>query len=432
MGYLGKVVTSGAALTLGLGVFLGWSAAIPEAAAQDKEVVVLEATDLTGPFAPSGRPKTDGSRAYVRYVNEKLGGINGVKVKHIVVDVAYVVDREVAAYKRARDAENALFFFTISSATIATVAPLAVEDGFPFGAHNAEPVGTFRPGTWFFPAIPLWMEGGAAAVDWWLKEEWFKKETRPPRVALLNLDTLPGKLASKFFRARFTEQKIPVALDLFTPLVMPDMKGVVLQLRQAQADLVINHNTDVNWTTLVKEMRRQGVNIPKLAPYFGPIGLDVIEAMGEAGIGLMSFLPYAVWDDAEVPGIQRIRSLYREWYGPDRAERRHHFYWGWVGMCQVVESIRRAMGKAGYEGLTKDIKEGRKILKTTMENDMQGFTCDGITPPLKWSAQDHRPFDRARVARIEPGPTLKVVSGWAPIPPLTDEQRTVEWWIGKK
>jgi branched-chain amino acid transport system substrate-binding protein len=407
-------------------------AVAPErAAAQSKELVVVEAADLTGPFAPSGRPKTDGARAYVRYVNEKLGGINGVKVKHIVVDTSYVVDREVAAYKRARDVENALFFFSINSSGIATIAPLAAEDGVPFGGHNAEPIATFKPGTWFFPAIPLWLEGGAAAFDWYLKNEWSKKHQGFPKVGMVLMDAHPGKTASRLYQAQFKARGIPIVLEIFVPLVAPDMKGVVLQLRQTKADIVISHNTDVNWTTLTKEMMRQGVDIPKLAPYFGPIGQDVVKAMGDAGVGLMSFLPYAVWDDADVPGIQKIRGLYKEWYGPDRVEDRHHFYWGWVGMCQVVESMKRAMAKVGYDGLTKDIKAGRKALKTAMENDMSGFTCDGITPPLKWSATDHRPFDAVRVARIEPGPVLKAVSGWSPIPPLTDEQRTVEFWAGK-
>ncbi len=404
--------------------------ALPQtAAAQGKEVVILEASDLTGPFAPSGRPKTDGARAYVRYVNEKLGGIDGVKIKHIVVDTSYVVDREVAAYKRARDVENALFFVSINSSSIATIAPIAAEDGMPFGSHNAEPIATFRPGTWFFPAIPLWLEGGAAAFDWWMKTGWKKSE--PPKVAMVLMDAHPGKTASRLYGAQFKKRGIPIAFELFTPLVAPDMKGVVLQMRNSQADIVISHTTDVNWTTMAKEMARQGVDIPKLAPYFGPIGQDVIKAMGDAGVGLMSFLPYAVWDDATVPGIQKIRGLYKEWYGADRVEDRQHFYWGWVGMCQVAESIKRTMAKTGYDGLTKDIKAGRKALKTVMENDMRGFTCDGITPPLKWSPADHRPFDMVKVARIEKGPVLKAVSDWVPIPPLTDEQRTVEWWTGK-
>jgi ABC-type branched-subunit amino acid transport system substrate-binding protein len=364
-------------------------------------------------------------------VNEKLGGINGVKIKHIVVDTSYVVDREVAAYKRARDVENALFFISINSSGIATVAPLAAEDGLPFGAHNAEPIATFRPGTWFFPALPLWLEGGAAAFEWYLKTEWSKKHQGFPQVAMVLMDAHPGKTASQLYRAQYKARGIPLTLEMFTPLVAPDMKGVVLQLRESKADIVIAHNTDVNWTTLVKEMQRQGVDIPKLAPYFGPIGQDVIKAMGDAGVGLMSFLPYATWDDTSVPGIQKIHALYKEWYGPNRVEDRHTFYWGWVSMCQVTESMKRAMAKVGYDGLTKDIKAGRKALKTVMENDMRGFTCDGLTPPLKWSPTDHRPFDSVRVARIEPGPVLKTVSGWVPIPPLTDEQRTVEFWAGK-
>jgi ABC-type branched-subunit amino acid transport system substrate-binding protein len=401
--------------------------------AQEKEFVIVEATDLTGGFALSAGARTQGTRDYVRYLNEKRGGLKGVKVKHIVIDTAYSVDREVSGYKRARDAENALFFLTINSAAIATIAPLAIEDGMPFGGHNAEPVATFRPGTWFFPAIPLWLEGGGAAFDWWVKNGRAGKPG-PPRIAIVNFDALPGKQASRFLRDVAASSGAVVAADLFTPIVTPDMAGIVRQLREAKPDIVIGYNTDANWTTLAKEMRRQGLDLPKISPFFGPLAQGVINAMSDAGVGMMSFLPYAMWDDTEVPGIQRIRALHREWYGPDKAEARHTYYWGWVAMCQVTEAIERAMAKVGYDGLSKNVKEGRKALKTTMENDMRGFTCEGITPPLKWTAQDHRPFDKVKVARVEAGPSgpvLKVIAGWTDTPAFRDEQRTVDWWIGK-
>ena len=74
------------------------------------EVVIGACWDLTGPFAPSGTPIAAGERDCVRYVNEKLGGINGHKVKLIGIDTSYNMDREIAAYKKFRDEEKCPFY----------------------------------------------------------------------------------------------------------------------------------------------------------------------------------------------------------------------------------------------------------------------------------------------------------------------------------
>ncbi|HEY9460081.1 MAG TPA: ABC transporter substrate-binding protein, partial [Paralcaligenes sp.] len=72
----------------------------PAAAADEQFVPLL--VYRTGSFAPLGIPWADGKMDYLKLVNARDGGINGVKVTYEECETAYATDRGVECYERLK------------------------------------------------------------------------------------------------------------------------------------------------------------------------------------------------------------------------------------------------------------------------------------------------------------------------------------------
>src|SRR5204862_6958337 len=53
----------------------------------------------TGPYAPNGIPFANGVADYLKLVNERDGGINGVKITTEECETGYATDRGVECYR---------------------------------------------------------------------------------------------------------------------------------------------------------------------------------------------------------------------------------------------------------------------------------------------------------------------------------------------
>ena len=56
----------------------------------------------TGSFAPLGIPWADGKLDYLKLVNARDGGVNGVKITYEECETAYATDRGVECYERLK------------------------------------------------------------------------------------------------------------------------------------------------------------------------------------------------------------------------------------------------------------------------------------------------------------------------------------------
>jgi len=59
---------------------------VPPAPEVKGEIVIGHLEGLTGPLAGTGIPYTDGVQDAVRYINEEKGGIQGYKLRSLVID----------------------------------------------------------------------------------------------------------------------------------------------------------------------------------------------------------------------------------------------------------------------------------------------------------------------------------------------------------
>src|SRR5882724_3407439 len=75
----------------------GW-----EALAQANEQFVPVLVYRTGPYAPNGVPWANGFVDYLNLVNERDGGVGGVKLTYEECETGYATDRGVECYERLK------------------------------------------------------------------------------------------------------------------------------------------------------------------------------------------------------------------------------------------------------------------------------------------------------------------------------------------
>ena len=71
--------------------------------AQAKEQFFPVLSYRTGAYAPNGIPFANGVADYYALVNERDGGINGVKILYEECDTGYATDRGVECYERLKN-----------------------------------------------------------------------------------------------------------------------------------------------------------------------------------------------------------------------------------------------------------------------------------------------------------------------------------------
>ncbi|MGE0071868.1 MAG: ABC transporter substrate-binding protein, partial [Thiomonas sp.] len=85
---------AGVALTVSLTTSPAWS--------QEKEQFFPVLVYRTGPYGPNGVPWANGYVDYLKMINARDGGINGVKITWEECETAYATDRGVECYERLK------------------------------------------------------------------------------------------------------------------------------------------------------------------------------------------------------------------------------------------------------------------------------------------------------------------------------------------
>src|SRR5256885_3120860 len=98
--------TEAAALALAVA---GAFAAAQDVAAQSNEIFIPVLVYRTGAYAPNGVPWADGFVDYLKLVNERDGGVNGVKIAYEECETGYATDRGVECYERLKSKKPVAF-----------------------------------------------------------------------------------------------------------------------------------------------------------------------------------------------------------------------------------------------------------------------------------------------------------------------------------
>src|SRR5215510_15699876 len=101
----GSIRTKAATIAIAVAAALG---AAQDVFAQANEIFIPVLVYRTGAYAPNGVPWADGYVDYLKLVNERDGGVNGVKLSFEECETGYATDRGVECYERLKSKKPVL------------------------------------------------------------------------------------------------------------------------------------------------------------------------------------------------------------------------------------------------------------------------------------------------------------------------------------
>jgi branched-chain amino acid transport system substrate-binding protein len=146
----------------------------------------------TGPFAPNGIAFADGYADYFTLLNERDGGIGGVRIRYAECETAYNTERGVECYQSIRD-QNPLVIQPLSTGITYQLIPRATADRIPihsmgYGRTSAVNGEVFP---WVFNYPANYWDGASVMINYILSEN--NNDIRGKKIVLLYHNSAYGR-----------------------------------------------------------------------------------------------------------------------------------------------------------------------------------------------------------------------------------------------
>lgn len=227
------VTTAALSAVLALGVAF----AAPQAKAQEDSIYIPNLSYRTGPFAATGIPLMNGQRDYITMINERDGGLNGVKLVYDECETGYSTEKGVECYEKTK--EKAIVTQPWSTGITLGVLPKSNVDKVPILApgYGFSPMADGKVFQWAFnPPSSYW--DGASMILKYISEG-DPASLKGKKIAFLHLDHPFGKepipLLEKMAE-QYGFELVPIPVGLTE---MQNQSAQWLQIRRERPDYVI-------------------------------------------------------------------------------------------------------------------------------------------------------------------------------------------------
>jgi branched-chain amino acid transport system substrate-binding protein len=404
-----------ARLTWGLtaAALLSAMAALPGAAQNEQFLPSL--VYRTGPYAPNGIPFANGVADYWNLINERDGGINGVKIVFEECETGYATDKGVECYERlkGKGPTGAGYVSPLSTGITFALTEKVPADKIPllsmgYGRSESRDGSVF---TWNFPLLGTYWTAADVAIQHIAKELGGMDKLKGRKIALLYHDSPYGKEPIALLQDR---SKLNGYELMLFPVTHPgvEQKSQWLSIRQSRPDYVLVWGWGVMNSTAIKEAAAVAYPRDKMIGVWWSGAEPDVTPAGSQSAGYKALMlqhgagKWMVHADI-------AKHVYAKGKGAAPPEDVGHVLYnrGVVNSMLGVEAIRTAMQKFGNKPLTgEQIRWGFENLELTAERIKElGF--EGMLQPLKVSCSDH---EGARVSRLHQwdGKQWKIISDW--------------------
>jgi branched-chain amino acid transport system substrate-binding protein len=382
-----------AALALAVAGSLG---AALDAAAQSNEIFIPVLVYRTGAYAPNGVPWADGFVDYLKLVNERDGGVNGVKLAFEECETAYATDRGVECYERLKSkkpvAVNPLSTGITYALTDKVAADKIVLLTAGYGRSESVDGSVFK---YTFPMMGTYWDAADILVQHVAK----KGSLKGKKIALVYHDSPYGKEPIPVLEAHAKTHGFEL---LKLPVTHPgvEQKATWLQIRQQRPDYVFLWGWGVMNSTAIKEAI--AVSYPRLQMYgvwWAAAEPDVMPAEQAA----KGYNGLALQHSAE-NNLPIHKDMHKFLYdkGKGTAAKKEEvgavlYNRGMLSAMLTVESIRAAQGKFGKRVMTgEEVQWGAENLNIDAAR-IKALGVEGMLQPIKTSCSDHEGARRARI-----------------------------------
>ncbi len=201
------------------------------------ELVFPSLSYRTGPYAAGGAPFADGYADYFTLLNERDGGIGGVKTKVIECETGYNTEKGVECYE-ATKGEGSLVYQPLSTGITYQLIPKASADGIPlhtmgYGRTSAADGTVFK---WAFNYPANYWQGASVAINHILDIN--GGDIKGKKIALLYHNSAYGKEPIRTLEELSKKHGFELTL---IPVDHPgqEQKSQWLQIRREKPDYVL-------------------------------------------------------------------------------------------------------------------------------------------------------------------------------------------------
>ena len=375
-------------------------ASTPPALAQAKEQFVPLLVYRTGAYAPNGTPWANGKQDYLKMINARDGGVNGVKLTFEECEYGYDTARGVECYERLKSHANMSYFEPQSTGVTFALTDKAPNDKMPlltvgYGLSAAQDGFAFK---WNFPIMGSYWTGADIIIQAIAKKEGGFDKLKGKKIALVYHDSPFGKEPIPLIQERaklngFELQLIPVT----APGV--EQKAAWLQVRQSRPDYVMLWGWGIMNSTALKEAQATGYPREKM---YGVWWAGAEPDVKDVGEGAKGYNALALNPSGQSPKvIQDILKLVHDkgqGTGPRQEVGSVLYTRGVLIQMLGVEAIRRAQERYG-KGKTmtsEQVRWGFENLALDQKRlDALGFA--GVLRPISTSCADHMGSTWARI-----------------------------------
>ncbi len=405
-------------LTFGLATaaFVAAPFAVDTAVAQENEQFIPVLGYRTGPYGAVGSAILGGMEDYWALLNERDGGIGGIKLKWEECEFGYNSDRGVECYERikGKGATGASFIHPMSTGVTYRLIERATIDKIPvvsigYGRTDASDGRVFP---YVFPMLTNYWSQNTAKIKFIGMQEGGMANLKGKKIANIYHDSSYGRetipvLDAQARKYQFIVNHYPVAHPGL------DQKATWLEIsRRFKPDWTILRSWGVMTPTAIKEAARVGFPREKMVGVWWSGSEEDVLPAGRAAKGYIAAGFHPSGTDFPVhDGI--LEYVYPRGKGNLSIIRVGTILYnrGIVFGILSAEGIRTAQGKFGAKVLTgEEIRWGFENLNITPER-VKEIGAEGLLPPFKVSCRDHEGGGAVKFLQWD-GKTWNIITDW--------------------
>ncbi len=388
------------ARTAALVVAVVSSLAAPSAFAQAKEQFFPLLSYRTGPYAPNGVPWANGKQDYIKMVNARDGGINGVKLTYEECETGYATDRGVECYERLKSKPGVALFDPQATGITFALTEKVVNDKVPlitlgYGLSVAQDGQAFK---WNFPLMGSYWTGADILIQHLGKKEGGLDKLKGKKITLVYHDSPFGKEPIPLLQERARQLGFELAM---IPVTAPgvDQKAAWLQVRQNRPDYVLLWGWGVMNSTALKEAQATGYPRDKMYGVWWAGAEPDVKDVGEGAKGYNALALNTAGTQPKV--IQDILKFVHDkgqGTGPKDEVGSVLYTRGVIIQALSIEAVRRAQERFG-KGKVMTGEQVRWGLENLSLDDkkLAALGLTGVIRPISTSCADHMGSTWARV-----------------------------------
>lgn len=357
----------------------------------------------TGPYAPNGVPFANGYADYLNMLNERDGGINGVRLVQEECETGYATDRGVECYDRlkGKGPTGAGVVDPLSTGITFALTEKAPGDKIPlitmgYGRSESQDGSVFG---WNFPLLGTYWAAADIIMNYVAQKEGGYGKLKGKKVSLVYHDSPYGKepiplLEELAKRHGFAFSALPVT----HPGV--EQKATWLQIRQNRPDYVLLWGWGVMNSTSIKEAQATGYPREKM---YGVWWSGAEPDVKDVGDGAKGYNALAKQHGAEpnakiVKDIQATLHAKGQGTGPKEEVGQVLYMRGMIAAMLTVEGVKKAQERYGKGKWMsgEQVRWGLENLNLDQKT-LDGLGFAGVMRPVQTSCLDHMGSAWARI-----------------------------------